>query len=318
MNTVYLCQNDFESGTYRITQGGKYVFKTDVIFDPLFGESSVRPDTPINGFWFAAISVETKEPVIIDGNGHTLEESENYYNANLAGIYSDILLGNGSFSGSLFGASEARYPETSSYFAADNVTIRNLHFGLSSHFGIRGMNNTNVVIRKCRFQDCFIACVNLQGCQNYKIEHNYFKGTTRPNSVTAVDATLYLTRLVLFSLIQQGVPGAQEQLDLLNVFVAENPERFNRVQNYPSSLYGLFLNAGVTSVVPFPLTEETNAFTKALVDGRDTTDGIIRKNTFEDFICQADERVSIVSDTGQSIQLTLFGLSGTQPPPACL
>lgn len=315
MSVTYLKQSDFDSGSYRIKTGGRYELMSNITFNPPYGVASTRPDTPINGFWFCAISIETNDPVEIDGNGYTIMESAHYRDANLVGIFSLILLGNNSFSGALFGASESRYPDTFSYQAAQDVTIENVKFGLSSHFGIRGMNNTNVWISQCTFLENFFACINLQGCVNFNVKCNSFYGTSTPTNVTMEDSQLYLVRLILSVFIQQGVPGAADYLNALNAYVVSHPERFNRIVEFPSNQYGIFINAGSTSPFPFPITQEQNIIGQLTVSGRPSNSGNICDNKFYNFHVRGYERVGLDSNrldgVTTSIQMTLFGLNGT-------
>lgn len=314
MSITYLSQSDFSTGTFRIKQGGEYRLASDIVFNPPYDVASTRPDTPANGFWFCAISVETSEPVVIDGCWRTLSESDEYQEANLVGIYSNILLGNNSFSGSLFGASESFYPDTTAYVAANNVTLKRIVLGASSHFGVRGQNNSNIVIRNCAFRDNRFACINLQGCVNFEITDNTFEGVKKSTTVTVEDSQLYLVRLILSSLVQFGVPGAAEYLANLNIYVEEHPERFDRVVQYPSNFYGIFINAGLTSIFPFPINEQQNALGQALSGGRPSTNGKIENNHFSDMQVSAFERIGLNSNDQNgittSIQLTLFGMNG--------
>jgi hypothetical protein len=314
MSTTFLTQADFDTGSYRIKTGGRYELMSNIVFNPPFGLASTRPDTPVNGFWFCAISIETQDPVEIDGNGYTISESNVYREANLTGLYSHILLGNNSFSGALFGASESRYPDTVAYEAARDVTIENVKFGSASHFGIRGMNNDNVWISQCLFLDNFFSCISLQGCVEFNIKCNSFYGVNRETTVTVEDSQLYLLRLILSQFIEQGVPGAEAYLNALNAYVITHPERFDRIQEYPSNFYGVFVNAGTTSPFPFPISPLDNDIGKAVTDGRSSVHGSICDNTFYNFQVRSFERIGLNSNVqlppGTSIQMTFFGLNG--------
>lgn len=85
-NVVQLSSADFEEGTYRITEPGRYVLTEDIEFGPqewndywppmsLWGK--YPPSAYYLGF-FAALTVEADD-VVIDLGGSTIQQSEDFY-----------------------------------------------------------------------------------------------------------------------------------------------------------------------------------------------------------------------------------------------
>lgn len=287
--------DDFADGTLRIKTSGVYSLSENILFNPTL----TRNDLPVNGFWFAGISIETDEAVVIDGNGYEIRLSDEYAAINPANVFATILLGNNLFAGSIFGLNGSRYPDSSSYVAANNVTIKNLRVPYSSHFGIRGSNNTTVTIRDCVFENCLITGIALQGPVELIIDNCQFQGATIPAPSIAEQTTLLLLRQTLQTMITNNVPGAAAELVSLNNWVAANPSRFVPNEPYPSTLYGIFITAGTTAIFRFPMNSATNATSKIFVDGRDPENVKITNCKFSDFTISARERVMVGTNLPQ-------------------
>lgn len=289
-----MTQKDFDTGTLRITQPGTYRLVEDVVFNPTL----TRADLPVNGFWFAAISIET-DNVVIEGNGFDIRLSDAYAAINPANVYTAILLGNNLFSGNLFGLNGSRYPDTSSYVAANNVRINNLRVSYSSHFGIRGSNNTCVIIKYCSFENCLITSVSLQGPVQLEIDNCKFRGATIPPPSIAEQTTLLLLRQTLQTMITNNVPGSVAELAALNAWVAANPSRFVPTETFPSTLYGIFITTGAVAVFRFPMNSATNATSKFVAGGRDSENVKITNCEFRDFTISARELVTVGTNLPQ-------------------
>jgi len=157
--TTYLYSADFSKGTYRIQEPGTYILMDDIEFDWNAGDIHTDPNAE-NAWWptendesypgwgdtrdqffmgfFAGITVETNN-VIIDLNGHTLQQSKTFFYQQ--GFFSDIeieaqpfLPGQGV---GFFGANVA-FPE--------NIIIKNGFLGRTSHHCIHGNYNKNLLI----------------------------------------------------------------------------------------------------------------------------------------------------------------------------
>lgn len=310
-NVVYLTKKDFKNGTYRIRNPGTYRLAECINFDPKYGSDTPRPDVPKNGFWFAAISIET-DNVILDGCGHEIRESTYYQKKNLVGALALVLLGNSTFSGLLFNFANATYKGETEYVAANNVTIKNMRFGISSHFAIRGENNNNVNIENCIIEEAQSAAINLQGPINLVIKDIKIYGSTKPVLVQMDKAQLYLAQQTLAQFIQLGIPGAAEQLVALNKYAKHHCERFNEIFVHPSTNYGIFLYSGTTSLFEFPMTTTTNISANILSDGRSPENVTINNVSLKGFKTLSHERVAIGTNI-QGLQISavlLVGLIG--------
>ena len=289
-----LTQDSFKDGTLRITEPGIYSLCEDIMFNPTL----TRADLPINGFWFAAISIET-DNVTIEGNGFDIRLSDEYAAINPANIYCTVLLGNNVFAGAVFGLNGSRYPDTSMYVAANNVTINNLRVTYSSHFAIRGSQNTCIVIRGCLFENCLVTAVTLQGSIDLIIDNCKFRGATIPPPSIPEQTLLLLLRQTLNAMIANNVPGAAVELVALNAWVAANPSRFVPNEPFPGTLYGIFISAGSTVVFRVPMNSVTNEISKAFGDGRDCENVKITNCEFRDFIIDIRERVTVGTNIPQ-------------------
>lgn len=300
--TFILKQKDFASGTYRITCPGTYTLDENIVFNPPYGSNSKRPDTPLNGFWFAIITVEC-DNVVIDGNNHTLTVSDSYVAANLIGSFVDILLGNNQFTGGLFAAAQAKYPDSTQYIAANNVLVKNINVaGASSHFGIMANNSNKIYIDNCKVSDCQVANVYLQNVHISSITNCEFTGPTTPITINMEQTQLELMRQIYPQLIAGNVSGAASQFAALEAYVLANPGRFDPLpQAYPTSNYGLFIVTGPTALFPFPMTVNTVPISSSFADGGSCENLYINNCTFSDFTTYFNEIV----DIGTNIPLGL-------------
>lgn len=293
LNTL-ITQEMFKEGTLRITKPGTYSLSEDILFNPTL----TRDDLPANGFWFAAISIETDD-VTIEGNGYDIRLSDEYAALNPANIYTAVLLGNNVFAGALFGVNGSIYPDTPLYVAAQNVTINNLRVSYSSHFAIRGSNNACVRIQGCSFENCLVTAVALQGPIELIVDNCKFKGATIPAPSIAEQTLLLLLRQTLQTMITNNVPGAVAELAALNAWVASNPARFMPNEPYPGTLYGIFISAGATAVFRFPMNSATNAVSQGVGGGRECENVKITNCEFRDFIVSARELVMVGTNLPQ-------------------
>jgi len=310
-NKVFILrQCDFATGTYRIKCSGTYKLVENIVFNPPFGSASLRPDTPINGFWFAIISVEIDDVEIL-GQGFDFTVSSTYMDAYLVGSFSELLFGNNQFAGSLFGGGGVQYPDTTAYVAANNVTVRNLNVvGAGSHFGMMGNNNNNIYIDNCTISDCQVVNFYGQGIQTLEITNTLFTGSTTPIIINMEITQLILMREQLANFIADGVPGAAAQLAALEAYVLANPARFNPPpQDFPTSNYGIFLTTGATAIFPFPMTSCTIPITEAFADGRNGENVYINNCTFDNFTSDFFEVVDIGSNVPLNTPI------GCSPPP---
>lgn len=183
-------QKDFKQGTYIIDTPGKYCLVEDVSFNPnslatlqnsnpsatSYDSSDVRnkqftfaggiydPSAYGIGF-FAAIAISAKG-VVLDLNGHTLEESEEH--ALQQRFYANIELADRPFI-------PGQGPHTfgTPLTPARNVVIRNGRLGRSSHHGIHGNDNTGVRLKNLEIVDWEVAAVALNHVTRLTVKNVY-------------------------------------------------------------------------------------------------------------------------------------------------
>lgn len=303
-----LTQDSFKDGTVRITEPGTYSLCENIVFNPTL----TRADLPLNGFWFAAISIET-DNVTIEGNGFDIRVSDEYASINPANVIATILLGNNLFAGALFGVNRSIYPDTPSYVAANNIHINNLRVTYSPHFAIRGSNNTCVSISGCSFENCLVTAVALQGPVELIIDNCKFRGATIPPPSIAEQTLLLLLRQTIQAMIANNVPGALDELDALNTWVIANPSRFVPNEPYPGTLYGIFISAGATAVFRVPMNSVTNSISQAFGGGRECENVRISNCEFRDFIVSPRERVTVGTNLPQQPNDPLLPAGGGLP-----
>jgi hypothetical protein len=169
-----LRQTDVQDGTLIIDQPGTYVLGEDIYFNPNppsttndFASAS-RPyhhqysyaggkyDAAAYGLGFFAVISIVANDVTLDLNGHTLAMSETF--ALLQRFAAVIELANMPFI-----PRQGPADFGSGLQSAANVTIKNGIIGRSSHHGIHGNGNVNVVISNVEFVGYEVAAVALNG-----------------------------------------------------------------------------------------------------------------------------------------------------------
>jgi hypothetical protein len=299
-------QSHFNDGTFRIKTPGTYHLKEDILFNPPTGSDSTRADTPLNGFWFAGLSVEA-DNVIIDGRGHTIEIAAEYMQTvNVIGSFVAILLGNNQFSGPLFGGGEATFPDTSVYVPSNFVKIKNIKIvGKGTHFGIMGNNCKNISITCSEISDCQVSNVYMQSVQGLRMSRNILRGSVTPLTINQDVTQLFYMRKRFREFVEGGVPNAQVQWDNLEAYVSSNPDRFNpAAQRYPSTaLYGLFIVPSPTTFFEFPVgsLESTigSGFTDSFLNGGFNKEVVVENCQFLDFITEFNEMVGIGTNANE-------------------
>jgi hypothetical protein len=200
---TWLYQSDFKNGSFLIDKCGRYVLAENISFNPnpsyildpctntytsnkTFDGKDVldwRPDYSnheqqvkygdqafIMGF-FAAIIVTTNN-VVIDLNGHTLEQHPHF--ALQQRLFSLIELGNRPFT-----PGTGPYDFGSPFIAPSNVKIINGVLGRSSQYGIHGNLNKNVIIKKVVFKDFEKSSISFNGAFKVKTSHVRIEGSCK-------------------------------------------------------------------------------------------------------------------------------------------
>ena len=186
--TVWLRQSDFENGTYIIKQSGLYRLAEDVSFNPhapgTLAEDGVtvldaysggmpfpsqygnpddgKYDPAAFGIGFFAAIVIQANNVILDLNGHTIEQSAEH--ALLQRFFSVIELADQPFV-----PNQGPFDFGTGIISAKNVIIKNGKIGRSSHHGIHGNGNKNISIINVDFEDFEVAAIALNGVDGLSV-----------------------------------------------------------------------------------------------------------------------------------------------------
>lgn len=184
-DAVILTQSDFSNGTYRITQPGYYKLGESITFNPnpnddwrpRVDQAGQYPPGKYRLGFFAAITIETTN-VTLDLGGHTLKQSPEHYLQQR--FYAAVELADQPF---VVGQGPAAFGPALG--AAHNCLITNGTLGLSSHHGIHGNGNTNIVLTNLNIEHFEIAGIALNGAVDVVIQNVNVHDNTRQVPVKA-------------------------------------------------------------------------------------------------------------------------------------
>ena len=217
---IRLRQKDFDKGTYRIRTPGIYWLSEDIEFSPNSniysnsdcetfpnvldnfhpepGQMNEYPTPPYQFGFFAAITIECDD-VIINLNQYTIQQSRIHYFHQR--FYSNIELNKSPFLShqgpSSFG--DPGFPK--------NICIRNGTIGLSSHHGIHGNGNTNILLEDLIINQFEVAGIAINGGKNVVCRHIEIRDSSRDVQVNFLYSNAIYTRRFLLDLYKQ-VPDA--------------------------------------------------------------------------------------------------------------
>lgn len=210
----YLNQKDFNNGTYRIKVPGIYVLNENITFSPnknIYQSTNCMdfknvldnfhpkypdqieqyPKPPYQFGFFAAITVEC-DNVIIDLNNKILGQSVIHYSHQR--FYSNIELNSSPFiSGqgpSNFG--EIQFPK--------NIYIKNGILGRSSHHGIHGNGNHNILLENLIIKDYEVGGIALNGSENVIIRNIEIGDSLKDVNINFLYSNALYTRRFLYEL----------------------------------------------------------------------------------------------------------------------
>ena len=172
---VCLSNDDFEGGTFRIRESGKYCLSENIYFNPM--EGSIK-NPNLSGYWtptdeqqypgcltqsdgpfalgfFAAISVEASN-VELDLKVFCVQQHWFHYLQQR--FFSLIEVGSSPF---LPGTGPADFGNE--WLAVDNVTIHSGELGLSSHHGLHSNGASHLTLRDLAVNEFEVAGVALNG-----------------------------------------------------------------------------------------------------------------------------------------------------------
>mmetsp|Transcript_49224 Transcript_49224/g.140879 ORF Transcript_49224/g.140879 Transcript_49224/m.140879 type:complete len:576 (+) Transcript_49224:28-1755(+) len=178
-STTLLGNADFAGGTYRARTTGRYMLQEDITFNPNgshlswsgFPEDSVQYPQRAGYFlgFFAAMTIEADD-IEVDCNGYSFQMSASFHKRQR--FFAHIELGSMPF---ITGVGPPQFTNPLNTPAgvlvpANNVTIRNCIFGLSSHHSIHGNENMGVTLENLRMFDFEVAGVALNGATKVRMK----------------------------------------------------------------------------------------------------------------------------------------------------
>ena len=305
-----LYQKDFESGTYRIRSPGYYKIMEDITFD--FKSNYEEPNS--EGAWFptvdqlndypgagqardayyygffAGITIESDE-VTLDLNGFELKQSLAFMTQQ--GFFSIIEVGSQPFLPGqgigFFGANPS---------LPNDIVIRNGILGLSSHHGIHGNYNKNVLVENVQIKDFGTHGIQFNGFENLVLRDIEIGPSTQKAFMTApyTHGRAFLASGLKISEENDGkvplsnrdeavsmgdiVEDLNDQLDMAFNYVVNNVDYDALYENdkeqlakwkaakevfikedgipYGSSMYGIFLNYPGSSILSYHLNNDVS------------------------------------------------------------
>ena len=169
---ITLKQSHFTKGTVRITTPGIYVLLENINFEPnsdndfmptgqqiASGQYPVGKDGAYHLGFFAAITIETTG-VILELNGKTLQQTK--LHSLQQRFFANIETASAPFIPKQ-GPSTNGFSSASNYKPGEKVLIKNGTLSRSSHHGIHGNKNTNIIIQNLSIKDFEVAGIALNG-----------------------------------------------------------------------------------------------------------------------------------------------------------
>ena len=178
---IEITTGDFDQGTMIISHPGEYKLCEDITFYPLVNTPDTSSEGAANAFepifsetynvhafglgFFAAICI-TASDVTLFLNGYRIEQSEEH--ALLQRFFAVVELANSPF---IEGVGPADFiGESNRLQSASNIKILGPGtIGRSSHHGIHGNENDNVLIKDVTFVNFEVAAVSINNVDNLRI-----------------------------------------------------------------------------------------------------------------------------------------------------
>lgn len=192
---VELRQSDFKGGTLRITHGNcVFVLMENISLEPgdapefsPAAPTTEHPWPPYQLGWFAGITVETQDPVVIDLNGRILKQSKLFHLQQR--FFALIELGDQPF---LSGQGPSEFGP---FTGCSNVTIQNGVLDRSSHHGIHSAGEAqNILVENLVVQNFEVAGIHLNGSKKSVIKNCTVGPTLQDVPVTGIYSQLRFIR----------------------------------------------------------------------------------------------------------------------------
>lgn len=250
---IPLKQSMFKKGTLRITKPGKYVLQENIVFDPetqfptpdQFDNYPIGKNGPYHLGFFAAIAIETPN-VILDLRGHSIKQSKRHNL--LQRFFSVIELAN-----SPFIPKQGPHSFIDQFMATSKCLIMNGRLENSSHHGIHGNRNSDIVIHNLKITEFEVAAIALNGSSNSIISDCFMKGKKRGINILSSFSQSIFTERAMVNLKETSTNEYSNlDRDLQTAFreIMNNEEQTtyfeNKTGQYDGNMYGIVLNvAGI-------------------------------------------------------------------------
>lgn len=250
---IPLKQSMFNKGTLRITKPGKYVLLENIIFNPetqfptsdQFSHYPIGKNGPYHLGFFAAIAIEAPD-VILDLRGHTITQSKRHNL--LQRFFSVIELAN-----SPFIPKQGPHSFIDNFAPVSRCLIMNGTLDNSSHHGIHGNRNNEIVIHNLKITDFEVAAVALNGSSNSVISDSVMVGKKQGIKVlSSFSQSIFTERAMLRLKETSASEYSNLDRDLQTAFreIMNNEDQTtyfeNKTGQYDGNMYGIVLNvAGI-------------------------------------------------------------------------
>ena len=283
---IYLRQSHFNNGTVRITKPGIYVLQENIVFNPNESNDFMPTSSQIssglypvgeNGAYqlgfFAAITIETNQGVILDLNNKTIQQS--VLHDLQQRFYANIELAGAPF---IPNQGPADFSSESTFKTSQNVLVMNGTLGLSSHHGIHGNQMSNIILKNLTIRDFEVAGIALNGATNSILENINITNTLLNVRVLSSYSQARFIRSFLNIVknrqndaifngetIQNIITNLNTQLEIAKnaVVIGYTPSNLfgnpDFQDGYDGNVYGLVLNVNGVVINDFITTRPENA-----------------------------------------------------------
>ena len=289
-NTPFSCinlrQSHFTNGTVRITKPGIYILREDISFEPnasndfmptgpqiASGQYPVGADGAYHLGFFAAVTIETTEGVILDLNGHTIKQTQ-LHNLQQR-FYANIEMASAPF---IPNQGPGSFSTSSTFKAGEKVLVKNGKLGLSSHHGIHGNAMKSIILQNIVAEEFEVAGIALNGginsifdtitvkntSLNIRVLSTYSQSRFIRSFLQTVKARAPATTFngdsidTIISAINAGLESAKN-----SVLAGNTPANMfgnpHFAQGYDGNVYGIVLNVNGVVVNDFIKTRPAEA-----------------------------------------------------------
>lgn len=261
---IPIYQKFFKYGTFRITKPGYYILKENIVFDPVNQfptkeQQDIYPqgkDGPYHLGFFAALTVETDD-VIVDLNGFSIKQSKRHNL--LQRFFSNIELAN-----SPFIPNQGPHSFIKNYRATHNCLIANGNLDNSSHHGIHGNENSNIILINLNIYEYEVAGIALNGSVNSIISNCKIIGKNKNIPVLSFFSQALFSARALENynktdtIIYQNLDkDLQNAYDEIMNGKKQTTYFENKTGKYDGNMYGIVLNVNGVVINRF-LTSRNN------------------------------------------------------------